>query len=234
MYHRVMQTAQIPVSHPPRRRSNTRARLLEAGLEVFTEHSPSSVAVDSLVHAAGYSRGAFYSNFSTMEEVFYAVFEEHSERLISTLRETIASDPGLATLAETLPCSPEHDEAVELEVIGRVLEALRPYGRSWFILHSELVLAAMRDEAVRAHLVAFRARFHGQLAEVISATLARVGRRPVPSAEALAGAVAALYMASISDEHLHGVLGSREAAEAVLPRIVRGMSEPITEQQAHN
>ncbi|MGV1004732.1 MAG: TetR/AcrR family transcriptional regulator [Candidatus Nanopelagicales bacterium] len=205
-----------------RRRSNTRARLLDAGMDVFTEHSPSSVSVDQLVNAAGYTRGAFYSNFSTMEEVFYAVFEQHSERLMRELRDAITSDPRF----DAIPAGPRPE--FELDVVGRVLQALRPHGRSWFILHSELVLSALRDESAQARLVQFRARFNDQLAEVITATLARVGRRPEPSPEALASTVAALYMASLSDEHLHsGSLGNQETAAEILPRVVMSMSSPV-------
>ena len=53
-----------------RRRENTRARLLEAAEDVFVRKGLNRVTVDDLVGAAGFTRGAFYSNFSSLEEVF--------------------------------------------------------------------------------------------------------------------------------------------------------------------
>lgn len=85
---------------PPRRpslstrsRENTRARLLEAALEVFAEKGIRRVTVDELVAAAGFTRGAFYSNFSSIEEVFFAVFEDQAERMLSAVRAAIDSIP---------------------------------------------------------------------------------------------------------------------------------------------
>ena len=55
-----------------RRRVNTRARLVEAAEDVFVRKGLKRVTVDDLVGAAGFTRGAFYSNFSSIEEVFFA------------------------------------------------------------------------------------------------------------------------------------------------------------------
>ena len=50
-----------------RRRENTRARLIEAAEVVFATTGLKRVTVDDLVGAAGFTRGAFYSNFSSIE-----------------------------------------------------------------------------------------------------------------------------------------------------------------------
>jgi AcrR family transcriptional regulator len=195
-----------------RRRGNTRARLLAAALEVFTQTSPRGVSVEELVAAAGFTRGAFYSNFASMDEVFYALFEQQSALMLDSLRDAIDEMPAID---------------LDLESINEVLDALRPHGRDWYILQSELLLAALRDEAARVRFEAFRARFQGELAEVIGGVLARLGRRASPSLPALTDAVAALYLSSLASEHLGSESGSPETVQTILPRVVLSLSVPL-------
>src|SRR4051794_21896511 len=76
-----------------RRRQNTRARLIAAAEDVFTAMGLRRVTVDDLVGAAGFSRGAFYSNFSSIEEVFYALFRAQSEHMLDTVRSLLDETP---------------------------------------------------------------------------------------------------------------------------------------------
>lgn len=46
-----------------RSKENTRRRLIEASIEVFTQKGVEGATVDDLTRAAGFTRGAFYSNF---------------------------------------------------------------------------------------------------------------------------------------------------------------------------
>lgn len=201
-----------PRTDSPRRRGNTRARLLAAALEVFTERSPGAVSVEELVSAAGFTRGAFYSNFSSMDEVFYALFEQQSQLMLDTLR-------------AALP--PTRGPKLELEVLNTVLDALRPHGRAWFILQSELQLAALRDPAARAAFLRFREQFHSQLATVIAGALAEMRRDPEPDLATVTDAVAAIYLASLANEHLTDAAGTPAGlVPEVLPRLVLSLSSP--------
>ncbi|WP_279579783.1 TetR/AcrR family transcriptional regulator [Fodinicola feengrottensis] len=64
---------------PTRRRPRTVARLLDAALELFAEQGFGSTTIGQVCERAGYTRGAFYSNFATMDDLFYALFDAHSE-----------------------------------------------------------------------------------------------------------------------------------------------------------
>lgn len=55
------------------RRQITRTRLLEAAYAVFAAQGYTGATVDSIVQAAGYSKGAFYFHFASKEEVFLQV-----------------------------------------------------------------------------------------------------------------------------------------------------------------
>jgi AcrR family transcriptional regulator len=53
--------------------ARTRERLLEAAAAVFAEHGVDGAAIDDIAARAGYSRGAFYSNFSDKTELLIAL-----------------------------------------------------------------------------------------------------------------------------------------------------------------
>ena len=114
-----------------RRRQNTRARLIAAAEDVFTAKGLRRVTVDDLVGAAGFSRGAFYSNFSSIEEVFYALFRAQSEQMLDTVRSLLDETP---------------DDEFS---IGLLLARLRPLSRSWYVIQTEFTLLALRNEEAR-------------------------------------------------------------------------------------
>ncbi|MEU3516894.1 TetR/AcrR family transcriptional regulator [Streptomyces sp. NPDC006654] len=59
-----------------RRRSQTRARLLSAAFSVFAAKGFGRVSIEEICAAAGFSRGAFYSNFDSLEALLHALYEE--------------------------------------------------------------------------------------------------------------------------------------------------------------
>ena len=140
-----------------RRRQNTRARLIAAAEDVFTAKGLRRVTVDDLVGAAGFSRGAFYSNFSSIEEVFYALFRAQSEQMLDTVR----------TLLDETP-----DDEFS---IGLLLARLRPLSRSWYVIQTEFTLLALRSEEARVVFREHRADFEDQMVSVIADVLDRLG-----------------------------------------------------------
>ena len=58
--------------------AQTRARLLEAAPHVVAREGYEGASIDKISEAAGYSKGAFYSNFSSKEEFFLQLLETHA------------------------------------------------------------------------------------------------------------------------------------------------------------
>ena len=196
----------------PRRRENTRARLLSAALDVFAERGIRRVTVDELVAAAGFTRGAFYSNFSSIDEVFFAVFEDQADRMLTAVREAIDAIP---------------EGEFSLGSLGAILESVHPFGRQWYLIHTEFVLLALRNEEAREVLVEHSRRFRAELNEVIGDVLARLERRATIPLEQVTETAVALWMHSIAQEHLgEQTLGPQELLDTVLPQMVLGFSEP--------
>lgn len=220
--------------HPPtRRRENTRAQLVAAAAEVFAQKGVAAATVDDLVAAAGYTRGAFYSNFSTKEEVFYEVFDKLSETLLTQVRGVLAEmpavDPDVATSAGV---------AALADVMDVVQDALHPYDRQWYLIQTEYALMALRNDEARAGFVRHRRRFRSQLGALLGEVLHACGRRPSVPLEELAEHVAALYvnaleLASLADEEAAQARDAHEAptdAAASTPvyrALLDGLSEPV-------
>lgn len=78
------------------RKQDTRDRLLEAGVRVFTRLGLEAATVRDIVKESGLAQGSFYNHFRTKEEVFDAVVEP----LITQVRESVAKAHARAEGAE--------------------------------------------------------------------------------------------------------------------------------------
>lgn len=195
-----------------RRRENTRARLIEAAEDVFTTTGLKRVTVDDLVGAAGFTRGAFYSNFSSIEEVFFALFEQQSERMLEVVREVIDSIP---------------EAEFSLDSVGLILESLNPIARRWYVIQTEFTLLALRNEEARRVFQEHRQQFESQMVGVIGEVMRLLGREPSIPLKQLTETAIALYLHSLGQDGLGiGTLNTDELVNIVLPQLILGLSHP--------
>jgi AcrR family transcriptional regulator len=208
MYREVMSVTSTATS--VRRRENTRARLLTAAEAVFVRKGVRRVTVDDLVGEAGFTRGAFYSNFSSIEEVFYELFRLQSEAMLAIVREVV-------------------DEASEEEFsIGLVLERLRPISSRWYVIQAEFTLLALRNTEARELFQDHRAMLEEQMVGLIGDVVRRLGRVPTVPLEQLTETAVALYLHSLAQEGLGmGTLDTAALTEIVLPQVIVGLSRPV-------
>jgi AcrR family transcriptional regulator len=83
-------------------REETRARLFEAAAEVFAEHGIGAATIEQIASAAGFTRGAFYSNFDTKDELLLAMFEDHCERSTQAALALLEEFPDAVDFVEAL------------------------------------------------------------------------------------------------------------------------------------
>jgi AcrR family transcriptional regulator len=76
--------------------------LFIAAAGVFAENGVGATTVEQLVSAAGLTRGAFYSNFATMEELAAAMLEDHLEHSRNHNRELAEQHPDPIDLVRAL------------------------------------------------------------------------------------------------------------------------------------
>jgi len=142
----------------------TRGRLLEAGSEVFAEKGFYGASVEEIAERAGYTRGAFYSNFADKAELFLALIDQRTEQSIEEISAILrdASSPEAA-----------------LEGIRR-RDFSRPLDRSWFLLTTEFRLYALRNAKVRPKLVARERQVRQAFTRAATAQLSALGA-PLPA-----------------------------------------------------
>ena len=125
-----------------RRRENTRIRLMDAAAEMFAEVGIDAASVEAICERAGFTRGAFYSNFASKEELFLALCARSAETTIAAVRARVTSieDRGL-------------DAAVDvMQLVQEVLEATGE-DRLDVLLGAETRLQALRNpEFAQAYL----------------------------------------------------------------------------------
>jgi len=83
-------------------KQQTKERLLEAALEVFSRYGYEGASVDRIADHAGYTKGAFYSNFPSKDEILLAVLQEHTRRELVDLEELVQMESDGTQLLECL------------------------------------------------------------------------------------------------------------------------------------
>lgn len=154
-------------------RERTRSELIRAAAEVFSSHGFHGASVDDVAEAAGYTKGAVYSNFESKEELFLAVLEQQVDHTVDTLQ---------AIVDETAPEERARDAAGWHDQ----LPLLDP---SWFLLEAEFLLYAARheDPSVRDRVAARQQRTRARIAELVEQHLRELGvDQPAVAAEDVA------------------------------------------------
>ena len=127
------------------RRRQTRERLVSAATELFAEKSVEASSVEELCERAGFTRGAFYSNFASKEELCLEIVRQRGEFLLATTRRALAM----------IPDAPVGGSMLE-EIIAKVI-AVVDYGSTlddnWVLVRSELRLYAYRNPSFRPALL---------------------------------------------------------------------------------
>jgi len=116
-------------------RQQTRTRLLEAAWEVFAERGFGPAAVEDIATRAGFTRGAFYSNFADKEAIFLALMDDRLARRVAGVREVMASSSPLALFSDLRMWSDGVEEDPR-----------------WLPLMAEFRAHALRSETAREHL----------------------------------------------------------------------------------
>lgn len=81
------------MSETTKRREATKARLVAAGISEFARRGIDATSVEQVCDAAGFTRGAFYSNFETKDDLCIAITREISTAMAESLQTALAEMP---------------------------------------------------------------------------------------------------------------------------------------------
>ena len=132
-----------------------RRRLLDAALEVFAEHGYANARLDHVAAAAGLTKGAFYSNFASKDEIFFAMLDEQVLTRVAAVRTALTSAP----VGTGGPVTAHH--------VGRLLTKTITEQREWQLVFLDFWLRAVRDDDVRALFLAHRRELRAAIADAV-------------------------------------------------------------------
>lgn len=139
-----------------RSRENTRARLLEAATQVFAEVGLEGATVEAVCERAGFTRGAFYSNFETKDELFLTLAASVGESRLAAVRERVSA----LVEAEGL------DDCDPVELVQQIMDSGTD-DRLGVMMMSEIRIRALRDPGFGAAYVAQEREMVGSIAAMI-------------------------------------------------------------------
>lgn len=209
---------------PSPRRQATRVRLLEAAAEVFAREGLQGASVEAVCTQAGFTRGAFYSNFASKEELFLALLEREFERRARELEErTEALGPDLRGHRGAIV--PEQAAAYITRFLQTSVDAA-----AWHVLETEFALLAMRDPEIARGYAELLARWRTSMAGLVEAAIAAAGRRFTLPAEHAVAILTDEYARALRVE----MLGGRDAPGGLghLPELISELLFAITEETA--
>lgn len=169
-----------------RRRELTRGALLDAAARVFARRGFHAATLDEIAEAAGFTKGAIYSNFGSKEELFFAVADRRNREQLEEFRRALAG----ATA----------DVATLLDRAAEALTAWQQQDRDWVLLETEVWLYAQRQPRARRRLVRHLRRTLESITAFVEETVTAAGLHTAIPPRQLA---ALMWAASTGIAQLH-------------------------------
>lgn len=168
--------------------AETRAALIEAARRLFLERGFAGTSVEAIAAGAGFTRGAFYSNFESKEELLTELIRDRGYRRYAEIAvEGLdpSHQPTARELGERLAAIQTHPD----------LEWIFPL---WF----ELIAQARRDDDLRELAAGFWTGNRALTAAAIGELYDRAGRAAPVAPDRLASALIALDIGLAIQHHV--------------------------------
>ena len=154
------------LSRQQERTEITRARFIQSAEKIFARDGFEAAKLEEIATAAGYTRGAFYSNFESKEDLFFALLEKEISHRIAALEKEMAKF---------------RDPEAKLKAM-REFFLSKTLDRRWSLLAMEFKLFAVRHPEVKQRLAAMHRRFVGPRVGMLEEVMKALGRElPVPA-----------------------------------------------------
>ncbi|WP_018178402.1 TetR/AcrR family transcriptional regulator [Jongsikchunia kroppenstedtii] len=141
------------------RQARTRADLLQVAQQRFLADGYTGASLDAIAEAAGYSKGAVYSNFTDKRSLCAAVLDNIHHQKVAEIEAIVATDAPLADRVERINEWLEH-------TVGDV---------GWTRLEMEFAAGVWRDEELAAMEIGLRRDMKQQVAAMLQTLATELG-----------------------------------------------------------
>lgn len=173
------------ISRQKARTEATRRKLLEAAAQIFAREGFEATRLEDIAATAGYTRGAFYANFESKEDIFFALLEHWISGRIEEIHSLLRRHD---TPAKRLQALREHYAQLAKD-------------RSLALLSLEFKLFAIRHPEAHARLRTRQQKLRSCGGEIVGRVTKELGRALPLSCTAAATGLGALSNALLL-EHL--------------------------------
>jgi AcrR family transcriptional regulator len=167
--------------------AQTRERLLDAAERAFAAEGFGGASLDRIAEAAGFTRGAVYSNFADKADLFVAVLDRRLDRRHAEVADAMlaARDPDAFVAALRSPAwTAGREDAM----------------RQWLMLRDEFRLFALRNPSAAERLARYDRRQRDYYVEAITHLLGQLDVEP-PINPRLAAAILLAIDESLVRQH---------------------------------
>lgn len=173
-------------------RIDTQERLIAATRHIIIEEGMEATSLEHICKTAGFTRGAFYSNFASKDSLLAALAEDEYTGLIERLRLTIDHWASSSSFVE----EDGVEASGELLIENLLFEALDAIGtnRELHLLHTELLLRSIRDPEWAERFLDINLEFVDELGRSLEWILQAAGRELTHPLRALTHSVIGVVM----------------------------------------
>ncbi len=145
------------------RQQQTRESLMRSAVEVFAERGVQGGSVEEICARAGYTRGAFYSNFESKDELCLALLNQTMALVMTNVSTSLDRSAG------------EEGGVNAVEAVLAAFMQLMPMDDQELLFMRELELYALREPSFRAAYLEYVQRAHLSFSRLIVDALASRG-----------------------------------------------------------
>jgi AcrR family transcriptional regulator len=166
------------------RTQTTRRKLLRSAEHIFARDGFEAASIEDIAEAAGYSRGAFYANFKSKEDLFMALLEDFVRRRVADVESLMERANSPKEQAELL-----RDYYAHIAI-----------QRQWALIFLEYKLFAARHPKARARLQQRLRGLRAGGAQILHRLSTALGHRTPVSSMTAAVAMGALSNALLLEQ----------------------------------
>ena len=171
----------------PEAQARTREKVLDAAERAFAAEGFAGASLDRIAEAAGFTRGAVYSNFADKADLFVAVLERRLERRSTEIAAAMANTGDPMAFVASLRSPAWRSDAAK--------------ARRWMLLRDEFRLFALRNRRAAAQLARHERQERTYYVEATNHLLGQFGVVPAADTRLIAAILMALDE-SLPRQHL--------------------------------
>jgi len=158
-------------------RERTRERLIEAARTALARNGYDGTSIGEIAEAAGFTKGAFFSNFDSKEALLLELLRRHKAEKVEQAQQIVQDAVNFDSMVAALHA---HLESLDSN-------------RDWAMLDVQLQLQAQRNAVFATQYAEVQRNIRAGLARFIEQVYAHAGRVPQVPPDQLAGIFMALH-----------------------------------------